>query len=110
MSKLKLLGSLVVAILLFGCAHHPYELRMVPVSAANWDAIKYDPSTGQSWYVKKGEWRKIEDDEVIPKSSYNIYMVPLEGDWGAIRLDVKSGDAWRAQKGRWVRIANREDQ
>jgi hypothetical protein len=78
-----------------------FDLVAAPTADALWDGIKYDRFTGETWKAVKGNWVRIEEKELLPKSLYKIIMIPLKSDFEAIRMDLRSGESWRLHGGSW---------
>ncbi len=78
-----------------------FDLVAAPTTAAQWDGIKFDRVTGQTWMAIKGKWVLIPEKDPLPKSLYKIIMIPLRSDFEAVRLDTHSGKSWRLQAGNW---------
>lgn len=99
---------LITAILLLSVcapASAEFAIEMVPLRAGNWEAIRYDTTTGQAWSAQQGKWVAIAEQQAPPRSRYLIRLVAAEDDsWGAIRLDTVSGRTWSAADGIWVEI------
>ena len=103
--RLSLPVLLVLLLGACGTSQPRFAIEMVPVTAGNWEAIRYNTSTGAAWTARQGEWVPIRDLEPLPESVYAIRLVAeADGGWGAIRLDTASGRSWSADRGTWVEI------
>jgi hypothetical protein len=78
-----------------------YDVVAAPTTETQWDGIKYDRLTGETWMAIKGKWVVIEEKVTLPKSLYKIIIIPLRSDFEAVRLDTRSGKSWRLQGGNW---------
>jgi len=81
-----------------------YQIAMAVMADAKWDAIRYDVYTGKTWHIIKGKWAAMKDVGDLPKSRYEVHIVPLKNDWGALRVDIRSGRSWAATPQGWVEI------
>ena len=96
-------------IVLSGCSNEPDldSFRIVIIEkpdGTNWNAVRYNRYTGESWFAISGAWKKIVDEEAIMESSYDVKLVPVNNGWAAIRIDINSGASWRANIGKWVKM------
>ena len=106
---MKFINKIFVVLLLVvlsACSENekPNSFSVVMISKSqsnNWNAIKYNKFTGESWLAKAGSWKKIIDSKSIDDSVYKIEMVAIAKNWGAIRIDVNNGRSWRVLKGEW---------
>jgi hypothetical protein len=81
-----------------------YQIAMAVMADAKWDAIRYDVTSGRTWHIVEGKWASMKDVGDLPKSQYEVHIVPLKNDWGALRIDVQSGRSWAASPEGWVEI------
>lgn len=106
----RLVIVVVCVLVVAGCGEQPpredaFRVVMVQkVDRSDWQAIRYNRFTGESWYATSGAWGKINDDDNVSESRYRVKMVSMNGNWGAIRVDVDSGKSWRVRNGAWVEM------
>lgn len=103
----------MTVLLLFFCIHasasdsphsNTYRLVMNESGTGKWGAIRYHPETGQSWYIKGGEFVEILEQQLPSRSSYQVYMARTNKGWGAIRLDTVSGKTWFLKNSQWLSV------
>lgn len=88
-----------------------FQMAMTYIGAGKWKVIRYNRSTGETWLAHGNNWQLLQDDEVLPESSYQVSMisgedllVPDEGvhkGFIAARMDRVSGRMWWLNKNVW---------
>lgn len=100
--------ALFLVLLISGCSvtdesRSQFALEVVPIEHdGETRHIKYNRITGEAWWASNTNWFKIEDEDSIPRSVYEIKIVPMGSSWRAIRIDKNSGDTWKNSRGKWV--------
>jgi hypothetical protein len=79
-----------------------YELRVVNVGDG-YKAIRFKPSTGESWQLLNGRWEKLEEAAPPPAGDHDILLVPAKSLL-ALRLDRATGATWLVQGKKWTPI------
>lgn len=67
------------------------------------ETIVYNVASGESWYRVGVAWNKIADPIPVPRSRYEIKMIPSNQDgFRTFRLDKATGQTWYIQEMKWV--------
>ncbi|MEH6472378.1 MAG: hypothetical protein V7752_14105 [Halopseudomonas sp.] len=69
-----------------------------------WVVLKYDSLAGTTWKAEAGNWKRIEEVGVLPESSYQVVMEPIEKDVRghvAARIDRNNGITWWLKDNQW---------
>jgi hypothetical protein len=73
----------------------------------DWQALRYQEDSGESWFAAAGNWQAIPepDDMKPPAGDYKVAVIIYgENDWVALRLDRKTGRSWRLAALKWVEM------
>lgn len=106
---------LVIAVMVVsGCAHQAGnhasqsggEFELLSTSNGfTWSAMRYNSSTGGTWFHYPYQWRVINEVGAIAPSKFVVRMIGFGGShWVAIRLDVLSGRCWTISDSTWEEI------
>jgi hypothetical protein len=102
--RILLLVVLVFSSSIYAEEQQVYDIVMVEKSGGDWRAIKYNISSGESWYIRNGVFIHLLDDEVLPKSRYKVVATKYKGGWGAVKMDIITGHAWKLKGELFVRV------
>jgi len=88
-----------------------FQMAMTYIGAGKWKVIRYNRSTGETWLAHGNNWQLLQDDEVLPESSYQVSMISGEDllvpdeevhkGFIAARMDRVSGRMWWLNKNVW---------
>lgn len=85
-------------------ANDVFKIVMNESGSGNWGAIRYQTTSGQSWFVKGGIFVEILEQEIPEKSSFTVNMSKTKNAWGAIRIDTNNGKSWYLKDAMWKKI------
>lgn len=68
--------------------------------------VKYNVHTGEAWWSRNLEWRKIMETGPISNSTYDFLVVSRGLTWRTIRLDKLSGQAWKLSDSQWIKFTH----
>jgi len=102
--RILLLVVLVFSSSVYAGEQQVYDIVMVEKSGGDWRAVKYNISSGESWYIRNGVFIRLLDDEVLPESRYKVVATKHKGGWGAVKMDIISGNAWKLNGEMFVRV------
>ncbi len=80
----------------------PFGMKMVTLSSGETRHIKFNIHTGEAWWSKNTNWKKIQDSEKLSNSTYEFSVVSTGKSWRTLRLDKLTGKTWKNNKGKWV--------
>jgi len=104
MKKILLLAVLPILISLNAMADVglPFGIKMVTLSSGETRHIKFNTHTGEAWWSKNTNWKKIKDSEKLSNSTYDFNVVSTGKSWRTLRIDKLTGQTWKNNKGKWV--------
>jgi hypothetical protein len=108
MSKLLLLvlvGTLSISA--FSDVGAPWSVEMVALDNGQTRYIKYNIYTGETWWSKNLEWKKIIDPNPVSISTYEYKVVSRGLNWRTLRIDKLTGDTWKNSNGVWTKLTDK---
>lgn len=67
------------------------------------ETVVYNVASGESWYRVGVTWNKIAEPTPLPRSKYEVTLVPSNQDgYRTFRLDKATGQTWYIQELKWV--------
>jgi hypothetical protein len=67
------------------------------------ETVVYNVASGESWYRVGVAWNKIAEPVPLPRSRYEVKLVPSNHDgYRTFRLDKATGQTWYIQELKWI--------
>ncbi|GGY57622.1 hypothetical protein GCM10011297_32940 [Bacterioplanes sanyensis] len=113
MKKLTIAATVYLAALFLASealADTSYKVAMTSSGSGGWGAIRYQTSTGQSWFVKNGVLIEVLERSVPPKGNYQVTMSATQKGWGAVRIENHSGKMWYIKDRMWQPLLTASEQ
>ena len=91
-------------------AEASYKVTMTSSGSGGWGAIRYQTTTGQSWFVKSGVLIEVLERSVPPEGNYQVTMSATKKGWGAVRIENNSGKMWYIKDRMWLPLLTATEQ
>jgi hypothetical protein len=85
----------------------PFRMKTV-TNGANWQAYRYNASTGETMQMVNLKFQKLTEAGTIPTGEYELDTTPLGPNgyagYAVVRLERVSGRCWFLQGNNWAEI------
>lgn len=105
---MKLIGIFLFILSLSACtadrSDGVYSIHSIPTSGGRVAIVRFNENTGETWYRKRGKFKIVIDQTIMPSGSYSLELMSWSTGWGLLRINNETGETWVAKDLIWEEI------